>query len=133
MQTETIKFFEQLLRDYVKTNDYIEKRTSELNYTIREDNQSHVLSHYLNNRNQGLRICISEDQRLIQLRINQACITYCLAHSDEVTVSIIHELYFLDYPHLTLEGVGQKIGLSRASVSKRRTAFFKMMARELGY
>ncbi|MFC6253763.1 hypothetical protein ACFP1H_04105 [Secundilactobacillus hailunensis] len=121
---------ESILRDYPKIDKYMAVRVAELSYSY----QGH--SHVLSKLAVGTMLfddCIGTDRCLAQLEINKQCISYCLKYSDKDTQTIIKQLYFNHDNNLSLEGIGMVLNMSKSSVSRKRTAFFKLLEQELGY
>ncbi|WP_054758799.1 hypothetical protein [Secundilactobacillus collinoides] len=84
------------------------------------------------NFKKNMKLTTELDERLVQLRLNEACVAYCLAHTDQETLTIIDELYFKRHSALTLEGLGQQLHLSKSCISKRRAQFMMLLADQLG-
>jgi len=129
-------YLEQILRDYPQTNSYIKHRTTQLLYPFHKHPSGFFKTGQITNEDGGgtamLAIDIATDQRLHQLEINQAAIEYCLERSDELTVTIINELYFKAHPILSLEGLALKCNANKGTISRRRSQFFNMLAEQLG-
>ncbi|MEJ1315474.1 transcriptional regulator [Lactiplantibacillus paraplantarum] len=130
---KTIKnYLEQVLRDYPRTDKYIENRMKQLSYF-----NHNYKTHSTNNEDKNtmitmIAININTDRRLTQLELNRTAIDYCLGNSDELTKNIITELYLKSHPFLNLEGVGNKYHTDKATVSRHRMHFFELLAKELG-
>lgn len=132
MDSSDFKRIEQILYDYPNTDQYIKIREAKLTYVYR--GRSDVLKGIVPVGASLLDCTMTIDRELMQLKINQLCVQYCLEHSDEDTNRIIEELYFKDLPGMTLDQLGKKVlHMTKSNVSKKRSEFFKFLLRELGY
>ncbi|GBF03784.1 transcriptional regulator [Lactiplantibacillus paraplantarum] len=90
MMDKTIKnYLEQVLRDYPRTDKYIENRMKQLSYF-----NHNYKTHSTNNEDKNtmitmIAININTDRRLTQLELNRTAIDYCLGEIARIIRTLI--------------------------------------------
>ncbi|WP_125573358.1 hypothetical protein [Levilactobacillus huananensis] len=137
MRTGTFHFLEGILRDYPRSDKIIANYEESLRVPYHDGRDENIGGgHMQNNRDtrvEDMAISIATDRTLRNLRLYKETVARVLAWSDPDTRATIELLYFHPGNQLNMSGVAMKLHIGRTAISRRRTAFFKTLARELGY
>ncbi|TPR12428.1 hypothetical protein [Apilactobacillus timberlakei] len=136
MQRSTINFIEELLRDYPKIPEYIERKKQDIKYPFnanRDDNVGGGQGHS-NNTSPTERIVLKIDDCdfINAFQRQEAAIDKSLAKCDPSFISVIKEYYFDEYNAKTLPAVAANHGYSNPGIYRERKKFFKDVMRNLG-
>ncbi|HJE87099.1 hypothetical protein KB236_01865 [Levilactobacillus brevis] len=137
MKIETFHFLENILRDYPRSNRIIADYEESLRSPYRDGRDENVgggrMQNNRDDRVENMAISIATDRTLRNLHLYQETVSRVLGRSDPDTRAIIDLLYFHPANQVNISGVAMRMHMGRTAVSRRRAAFFKMLARELGY
>lgn len=136
MKKSVFNLIAQILRDYPRLPEYIKKREDEIMHPFNanvDENVGGGRAQFKKNESTELTaITLAQDRRLSCLENNYKVITKNLKQTDDITREIIKQLYFKEFPDLTLIGVSERLHISRSDLSKKRTNFFEKLAEDLG-
>lgn len=137
MEKAIFNHIEKMLKDYPKIDSYIKQRENEIMYPYKPDRDENIGGgRALNKRDESAEmtaITIADDKYIQGLKRNKEIISRCLKQSDSLTYEIIEQLYFKEFPFLTMTGIAQFNHVDRTVCSRRRTQFFEKIAEELGW
>lgn len=75
---------------------------------------------------------LGSDRQIKVLRENQEAVAYTLQGSDPETQTIIKRMYFNRNDEATVITLAIELSCDRTGISRKRMAFFKALAKELG-
>ena len=137
MEKAIFNHIEKMLRDYPKIDSYIRQRENEIMYPYKPDRDENIGGgRALNKRDESTElaaITIADDKYIQGLKRNKEIISRCLKQSDSLTYEIMEQLYFKEFPFLTMTGIAQFNHVDRTVCSRRRTQLFEKIAEELGW
>ena len=137
MEKAVFNHIEKMLKDYPKIDSYIRQRENEIMYPYRSDHDENIGGgRALNKRDESTElaaITIADDKYIQGLKRNKEIINRCLKQSDSLTYEIMEQLYFKEFPFLTMTGIAQFNHVDRTVCSRRRTQLFEKIAEELGW
>lgn len=136
MKKELFNYIACIIRDYPETDKKIAETEQELMFRfndLHDENVGGGRAQYVNNEGvANMAITLAENNRINNLRRNADVVGKCLDECDEDTFEIINALYLHKHPEYTLDGIAQKIHISRAQAYRKRTSFFEEVAEKRG-
>ncbi|MGF7437910.1 hypothetical protein [Lentilactobacillus senioris] len=136
MRPGSKKHIEEILMDYPKTDGYIKRREEELTYPFNSNPDENIGGgHPQNNISEGtamLAMTLATDRELQAIKYNKLVVDNCLSNVDLETRKIINVMYFNRH-HAKVRETAFIVNLSESQVSRKRSYFFKLMAKELGF
>ncbi len=134
MKRGTFKYLEQILIDYPDYDKRIRRRREEIEIPWREidENVGGGKSSISANGIEKIASALIEDKMLCRMEDEQTAVRKALDISHPTMRAVIETYYFKRPRLLTWEGVAQECYISADHAKKVRTAFFKVLAKELG-
>lgn len=136
MRLGSKKHLEEILIDYPKTGEYIKHREEELTYPFNPITDENVGGgRPQNNISEGtamLAMTLTTDRELQAIKYNKCVVDKCLNIAGKETREIIDVMYFHSH-RANVRETSEIVNLSESQVSRRRSYFFELMARELGF
>jgi len=134
VRRSTFNRIEDILRDYPHYDDYIYEREQEIRYphTESDENIGGGSSPMQQEHATATLIRIEDDRYINQMRRQQIVIRDCLSTDrSNVVNEMCDELYFKSNQTLTLDGVAQKLHVSKAKLSRDRKRLFEDISKKL--
>lgn len=135
MRKSTFNYIKDILADYPETDEHIRKREEELRYPYRESDINRDIkgTKASYDAHDNLMITIEQDKRLAALERNKRVIQNVLDESDEITKTIIKELYMRKNCNNTINTLvyQKKIFVGSTKAHELRNECFKKIAIDL--
>ena len=134
VRKKTFGHIEQELFSYHETKREIQQIRNEwIHRTIHHDNPGASRNSLPSDPTGNIAAGISDDESLKPMEEIIEAIELVVSESDKRTVDFIHEFYFSKPRMLTMEGIAQKLYLSRMQLYRKRTDVVRRLAQELGW
>lgn len=134
MRPSVFNYLKDSLADYQQTDALMKQRLEELKYPYKATDLNAGIKKQgvIGQPVEAMILAIAADRRLAHLEKNKLAISECLAQTDEVTRTIIEEVYLKKRATVTMIGIAQKLYISKNSAYRLRNTFFEKLADELG-
>lgn len=135
MKKANQKKIEDWLHEYPHMDEYINNREQELMYPYHESHDENIgggRSNIVGKPVEQLAITVADDRYLMNLRRIYKVLNESIGGLDPETSKIVYELHIKEHPTLTMQGVCDNLGLSRATGFRLRNGFFTELEKKTG-